>query len=150
MAYCQTMNGQLRGLDMSEFTDHTLTQTRDEIKALDDAFAKATPLPENVTVYRGVSDVTMLGDFTQGEVLTDPGFLSTSLDKRVAGQFSDQEAGKGVVLELRIPAGTKAIPLSGAAGGDAQSELLLNRGSRFRVISKTWFGHGWRVVAELI
>jgi hypothetical protein len=144
------MNGQLRGLDLSEFTDHTLTQTREEIKALDDAFVKATPLPENVTVYRGVANATMLGDFSQGQVLTDPGFLSTSLDKRVAGGFSDQETGKGAVLEIRLPAGTKAIPLSGATSGDAQSELLLNRGSRFRVISKTWFGHGWRVVVELI
>jgi ADP-ribosyltransferase exoenzyme len=99
-----------------------------------DKVMAASPLPQPVTVHRGVEDA---GHFKVGQVITDPTYSSTSVDFAVAKGF----AGKGgAVLRMQVPAGVGAVNLSdvpGARHDEREGELLLQRGLHYRVVSES-------------
>lgn len=100
------------------------------------AFA-ASPLQRDVTVYRGTSDLKMLGSSSAGSAVgktwTDAAPGSTTIDERVARGFGDG----GAMLRITVPAGTGAVQLSDAPGrgklDDREGELLLQDGLTYRV-----------------
>ena len=96
-----------------------ITPTSPLFGALETAFAsqKLSTSPE---VWRGID--TKL-DVKPGQVLFEPGFMSTSLDKQTAESF-----GKGgTVFKIKNAEG---LYISGS-----ESELLINRGAKLRVVS---------------
>jgi hypothetical protein len=104
------------------------------VDALDGALATART-PFALVVWRGIRDRAALGRLIPGEVVTDAAFVATATRKRAARGFAG--GARGMVLEIRVPAGTAAAWLKGlgpAAFRD-QPELLLARGTRFRVVS---------------
>lgn len=110
------------------------------IPPLDAAIAAAPPLPEGVTVYRGLEfmDDGERDDFVKtltGEV-TFPAYVSTSLDGQSAEHFSRRLRGAGVMLEI-VPKHGLYVPAARIGDGDEDEfELLMRRGSRFRVAGR--------------
>lgn len=139
------MNGQLRGLDTGKLkagehaTDDDLKRARKATKDLKGAIAKAPPLKQDTTVYRGF-DAGQFGDLAPGKVVKDPGFMSTSVtdDAGAVGR-----AGQAGQMTLTLPAGTKA-----AAG--SVRELILPPGSSLRITSVAKTGGVTHVKAELV
>ena len=108
-----------------------------EIKRMDRAVAKS-PLPEDVTVYRGVKDVYRTFDVEdlsqlKGMTFLDKGFLSTSGDIEVASDFSWKV--KGALFEIKVPKGTHGVipeAIEGVLTG-AEREIVLERGLSLHV-----------------
>lgn len=127
-------NNYLRGLG---FKPEKLDEIQRNVKWLDDLFASAPALKEDVLVFRGVSSYDavekMIADGI-GSVVTDQGFVSTSLLKSVAAD----EFGGGAILEITARSGAKVVPLNSfmtrpTALGKVEAEVLLNRGSKFKI-----------------
>lgn len=105
-------------------------------KNLDKAI-DSSPIPEPMIVYRGVSGQS----FAPGEIITDKAYQSTSLNPDVAKGFSEPSPGfvnpdapppSSHTLEIELPAGQKALHVSGLLGGGEQ-EILLPRGTSIQV-----------------
>lgn len=104
--------------------------TAKKIKDMDHAFKRGgIGLGRDITVFRGVDEEhDNLEQFTQvGAEFVDDGFMSTSIKRDVARNFSGNE---GIVLEMTVRKGHKII----ASPRDSpEAELILNRGTRMRV-----------------
>jgi hypothetical protein len=112
------INGYLRGTRQDVrgsdelFSRDTIDAT---VRRLDAVIARSE-IPEPVIVYRGVRDMT----FSVGDVITDKGFQSTTLNRDLAYQFAGAILTSGpenIVLEIELPVGTRALYASGVAGG---------------------------------
>jgi len=106
-------------------------------------------LSEDVTVFRGGT----LPPVSVGSIITDQGFMSTSLDKFQSESFIDfwpQQPGTVKSLfEIRIPAGAKGAWIDEVAGGD-EAELLMQMGSKMNVIGVNIVDDIHHVLLELI
>lgn len=72
--------------------------------------------------------------FAKGTKFTDHGWVSTSFDPEVAYNFNDGVSGRliGVTMRIRVPAGQRVV-----AGNYKEDELILKRGTKFKVVSIT-------------
>ncbi len=105
------------------------------------AIDSAPTLPEPVTVYRGIRlSAEQAGAFLgkvkaaqeAGEFISDPAFMSTSLNPAVATGFgSGRGTESSVVFQI---AARKGLYLGESVGGTKEMELVLQRGSKFRVV----------------
>lgn len=127
-----------------------------DIEAIDSAIAEHE-LPENITVYRGMSTkyfgLESMAE-PEGAIIHDKAFVSASLELRTAEGFALRE-GRDLV-EIRLPSRTHAAWIPGAdpstyAENDfTEYELLLPRGSSFRVLSVETRERYEYVIVELI
>jgi hypothetical protein len=130
--------------------EHDRFFPREAVALLDSALAKAR-LAEDTTVYRGMDYLAWkrLADQV-GQTYTDPGYMSTTLDRGFARQFGDSRS----MLEIKLPKGAPAMPLHPASlrimdearGG----EVLVMRGQRFRINSVERDGDNGTIKMELI
>lgn len=133
-------NGALRG------SAPITPELQSGINAIDNALA-GSPTIEDIIVKRGTGFSHWGDDPAElvGDVLTEPGYLSTSLGDAA---FTKTPA----VLHLRVPEGTPALyveKVSAFAG--AERELLLGRGLEFRVNRAVLDDAGkWQIFAEVI
>lgn len=118
------------------------------VPALDRAIASGKTT-EPVQVYRGINSPKLYGMIAKGTLSTgylfgDNGYVSTSVVRRLARDFASnfgKQSSKPVLVTIRLPVGTPALVTQGfkdkaalkASGGSNEYELLLPRGSRFRV-----------------
>jgi SPP1 gp7 family putative phage head morphogenesis protein len=93
-----------------------------------DGILDKTVLHGDLTVYRGV-EAGKLGDVKAGQVLVDPGFMSTSAEKEQAQGFAEKG---GAVLKIKVKHGSKALYIDSVVDL-GQKELLFPRGSRLKV-----------------
>ncbi len=117
-----------------------------------DAIMSQSRLTRDVQVHRGVGGLGMFGHAgTGGKSLvgmeyTEPAYASTTADPNVAREFyaGEDYGGRGAILNIRVPAGTKAIQLSGLGPKpkhdwelprppEQEAELLLQRGLTYRI-----------------
>jgi hypothetical protein len=91
------------------------------------SLTKKSTLPEDVTVYRGMSDI---GGIQPGVTIKDLGFVSTSVGAHVAGKFA-LESEKPVLFAITLRKGSKGLALSEFG----ENEILLPPGSKFKVVS---------------
>lgn len=100
-----------------------------------DAFGQADPFPagEVPADFDDDAALTQAGDILRGRVGTvfqEPGFLSTSVKQDFyAGGWSQ------VMMEIDVPAGTRAAFLGRDGYGDGEHELLLAPGSKLELLS---------------
>lgn len=90
---------------------------------------------EGGTLYRGMSreDAKKLfpgGDIKKGMVVSDPAFLSTSKEKKIAGMFSIG----GVMLQIETNKGDKGLDVTGLSSNKHEVETLLPRNAKMEVI----------------
>lgn len=136
--------------------DHRLRDLKD---GLDEAFRQVPPLGAHsdgqpLITYR-TAGIPHAKNFKPGDVITEPGFMSTSSARKGAEDFT--AFGKGRDLyEIELPPGTRAVDINEVSGSAyaREREVLLPRGSRMEVISvtptrdkrpATWRGHLDRV-----
>jgi len=113
-------------------------------KLIDAAIGKSE-LADNATLYRGVAIPTEIFEksYKPGSIIEgSPGYVSTSARKDVAERFiEDYQRGETpVFMEMRVPRGRSAMhletdPVAEAELGGPQHEVLLPRGSKFKVES---------------
>lgn len=115
------------------------------IQRLDTAIAKSTA-PRDMTVFRGLNEDRMLG-LKPGDTFSDRGFVATSSRQDVGENFA-QSAGEkhygfenaGALVRIIVPKGSHALPVVGQAGDEG--EVLLPRGSKFKVLQAVHSGSG--------
>jgi len=110
------MNKYLRGQDLPPYFQE---KHAEESAILKQAILESEPTKHDLIVYRGLERMSLSS--MAGERWQDDGFISTSLDRRVAESFGD-------VIEIRLPAGSKAI-----AGNWGEFEVILAPGTQFDV-----------------
>lgn len=102
-------------------------------------------LGQDLQVFRGVNNA---GQFklTPGAEFTDPSYMSTSMRASWAGSFTDYEkrVSDPVLFRIRVPAGSRGLfadaisddlgELAQSAGIGSESEFVMPRGTRLRVI----------------
>lgn len=155
------INGILRGnLYDDDFNDDpkALTDIHNTIKEMDAMLALTPPLKSDATVYRGV-----YGDFVKklrpGNIVSDSGFVSTayaigSAEQALSGAEDDELT---AMIHINVPKGTRALPGSEMLkklqpdNYMEEYELVLPRGSKFKVISRTKVSSkNYKVVVELL
>ena len=131
------------------------------IADLDAAFTSAPRVPEDIVVTRqttleqfdGMTSLSRPKDLI-GQDFTEHGFLSTSVNR-----FGVDVSGMAdVALTLTVPKGHKAIYVSGderganaiSSVGGKEAELILARGTKFRVTKSELVGGRYIVEAEVI
>src|SRR5690606_25442516 len=118
----ETVNGSLRGTARIPLSEEQLVRHTDALDSAIDAF----PLPENIIVYRATSQFSRAN---VGDVITDMGYVSTTINPDVLSQHLHRSPGRQMV-EIRLPAGTKGAYLD-ALNPISEFEVLLARGSQF-------------------
>jgi len=120
----KTINQIARGrLDAADFEDY-----EDVTRHLDEAFDEAQ-LRQDVLLYRGTSSDSVLdqiNDLGPGDMLTDWGFGSYTLDAEVGEQFA---YGDGVVFEILAPKGSRGIYIEPITRTSGELEVLTPRGT---------------------
>ncbi|AWY07328.1 hypothetical protein SEA_JACKIEB_8 [Streptomyces phage JackieB] len=118
------------------------------IAQMDKEFAAVPPLTQGIVTTRRMSDK---GPFPEipppmepGAVYMDHGYSSTSKDP---GVWSGS-----VVMEVRIPAGARVLDLNHTTGSQHsnEKEILLNRGSKYKIVSDGKVAGERRIVVELV
>lgn len=104
-----------------------------DVARIDSAIGKGSL--EGGTLYRGMSreDAKKLfpgGDIKKGMVVSDPAFLSTSKEKKIAGMFSIG----GVMLQIETNKGDKGLDVTGISSNKHEDETLLPRNAKMEVI----------------
>ncbi len=104
-------------------------------KELDRAFGKVA-LGEDTHGYRVVSD-DVFRKMASGNSFTDKGFVSTTWDPKVASDLkSDSQlgyGGKGHVVKIVMPKGSKALPIQKFSLNSKEREVLIRRNATFDV-----------------
>ncbi|AYD86756.1 hypothetical protein SEA_MICRODON_9 [Streptomyces phage Microdon] len=143
------INGQLRTVDPYGNPVAQTDPIKKRIKLMDEAFADAPPLPENIVTVRKMKNDGMFPKnpppMKEGDEYTDYGYGSTS--KSTSGW-----SGK-VVMEVRIPAGTRVLDVNHngiVSCSTSEQEILLPRGVRYRVVSDTVTGGQRKIVTEVV
>jgi len=121
--------------------DRRLKEIPSLVAKLDSAIARSS-IPEDVILWRGSSSKAFTDNPQNiiGMIVRDDGFVSTSLREDVAHRFvsyREEENKSAAMVKIRAPKGTNAIPVDGAMRRKEtwEEEMLLSRGSQFRVIS---------------
>ncbi|HDG1057612.1 TPA: DUF2213 domain-containing protein [Klebsiella pneumoniae] len=104
-----------------------------DVARIDSAIGKGSL--EGGMLYRGMSreDAKKLfpgGDIKKGMVVSDPAFLSTSKEKKIAGMFSIG----GVMLQIETNKGDKGLDVTGLSSNKHEDETLLPRNAKMEVI----------------
>lgn len=119
------------------------------VKAIDRAFDMfGVEITKPVTVLRGIPAGGI--ELDEGMEFEDKAFVSTTTSKTIAQRFASgfRQSGGGVVLRINVPAGSRVL-----AGRGSEGELILPRGSRFRVRAKrgpTGLGRPAEVEVDLL
>ncbi len=126
-----TINGHLRG--MKELSPETLTVVEKNMSVLDD-FLKTAPRVEAET-YRGVTLNKKLFDgwkqMKKGEPFIDPGFVSTSYDRKIVKDF----VGNAQYSAEMVIKGKNGVLVESLSDKKSEKEVLLLRNTKFIVES---------------
>ena len=115
---------------------------REAIAGMDEVFENAS-IDKETTVFRGVNEAAWekIKKQAASGMVEDAGFVSTTTDKKsVTGSSLTHW------MTITVPKGAKAIPLDGDIANRTKNEVLLNRGTKFRVVKLTARGVTLEVV----
>lgn len=133
-AYSAVNTGLRSGRKLDEFHQ----SVADDVEK---AIAAYTSTQER-TLYRGlgtsmlqiVDGKASMLSLKEGMTLTDKGFVSTTDDKDFAAKFAAKGQGdRAAVMAIKVPAGTNMAPVHEVSEHPEEHEVLLGRGSSFRI-----------------
>ncbi len=113
--------------------NHMTTEARwravldDYIRDLDAIFDQMPPLPADLVVYRGVHGKK----YAAGKSIRDAGYVSTSVRRDIAQGFASKKK-KCCLQQIKVPAGTRVVPLIFVSRYYAEQEILLPRNTSFK------------------
>jgi hypothetical protein len=101
---------------------------------LDGAIARSPAIPEELIVWRLADSAVMHAHASRlvGCELVDFGFLDVTYDERVARGYL--AGAHPVLVRIVVPPGTRVFPVF-QLNNNAESDLLMARGTRFRVVA---------------
>jgi hypothetical protein len=110
------------------------TTVREEVRHLDAAIARHT-FDRDVVAYRTMSDPggKIAGGVKPGSVFRDHGYVSTTSDKNFLKDFATGDKASRVEVRVTIRKGARGAPMARLSTFDNEKEILLPRGSSFRV-----------------
>ncbi len=117
-------------------------EARKIMEWLDQALQRAS-LPEDMTLYRGVSpeiwDLMKCDSkyTTTGEVFLADGFVSTTYDRAKALEYASKKAkdpDEIALIEVHAGKGTHALSIEAHSYSPEDKEILINRGTKFKVV----------------
>jgi HK97 family phage portal protein len=124
----RAINGALRsGKEVSD-------EMKPVVAALD-KHIKENPLPQAMTLYRGLSSIAaaaIAGSLSKGKTFIDPGFGSASTQENVARAFAYQ-ARTGITMVIAAKAGARATDISAQSDDPSEQEVLIGRGAKYKV-----------------
>jgi hypothetical protein len=142
--YYTQINGHLRGShpDVPPSILHTISEM--------DRVMGARPVPEDIMVIRGtgIDHLNLRSPLEmEGNVYGDQAYTSTALGKNVPAAFSY----KPVVMHLRVPKNTPALWIDHISANPGERELLLARGTEYKVTRVFMDDAGkWHVYGEVL
>jgi hypothetical protein len=143
------INGQLRTVDPHGNPVKQTDAITKRIKLMDEAFADAPGLKQDTVSIRKMKNDGMFPGYpppmSEGDEYVDYGYGSTS-------KSTSAWSGK-VVMEVRIPAGTKVIDVNHnkvVSCSTSEQEILLPRGVRYRVVKDEMIGGQRRITTEIV
>ncbi len=108
---------------------------------IDNAIDMGPSIPKNIVLFRGMSvKKTSKNAFAAakaGDIVADKGFTSTSLSVRTAMNFGIgmmAEQGIGLLQVIHIKSDNRRGLYLEAQSGESESEILIDRNSRYRII----------------
>lgn len=104
-----------------------------------DSAINANRIPRDIQTFRGIGGEQVLG-LKKGATFSDRGFVASSLSLETAKLYA-RSRDDGAILRVAIPRGTRAAYVQGG-----ETEVLLGRGTRFRVTGISRGSQGERVV----
>lgn len=124
-----------------------------DVKAIKDHM---TPLDSDTVVWRGMHKATLFdGDIagSVGRVFEERSFMSTTLEESnkvmQSGAIQNAKPYK-IIMEVRVPAGTRAMYVEKFSDFAWEHELVLDTGQVFRVVDVTKLPGGkWKVVVQI-
>lgn len=143
--------------DSFRINDHLRKGGSDpDLQAKADALASVIDkarMPRAVETYRSINPKTpeekaaILARFREnvGKVFTDPAFTSTTANKKYADDWAKKFKSDPIRMTVHVPEGAKAAYIPKEITGRQEWEVLVQRGSKFRVKSV----EGSNVVVEL-
>jgi ADP-ribosyltransferase exoenzyme/Phage Mu protein F like protein len=150
------INDSLRKGSFDDLDASSETVTKYLIEQLDSAIEASAPLEQDLYVYRrgnlSAEEAKSLFGGTsprEGAVFGDLGYTSTSLSRAYGMEHTlGTEAGDVVYnFRVRLPEGMKALPLNSVG---IETELLLPRGSNFRVVRVAKVAGAYEVELEAL
>ena len=135
-----------------------------KIRNMDSAFEKSKQIggiPHDTILHRGIDseflrDQLDSGNLKVGSIMVDKGFASTTIDKKVADNFSktntdDKENAKdSIVLRIKTPKGTPAIYIGERSAIPAEQEMLLDRNTPMKVLGVKKTKNGYELEVEVM
>ncbi|MCV7347340.1 ADP-ribosyltransferase [Mycolicibacterium rhodesiae] len=112
-----------------------------QISQTDDGLAGLPPYRGDLsdltsTTWRGLrAPDSLLSQLKEGDIFQDPGYLSSSLNERVAESFA-RGAGDGETPTLLTVLGDNGVNVAPLSRWTDEAEILFPRGSNFEVISR--------------
>ena len=124
------INRQLRGKEEKS------SYIQEIISNMDKAMKKASTTADIIT-YRGLSKKSF-EKLEIGAVIKDKGFTSTTTKTNIAKMFASSSAAKSssepIVMEIKIPKGSRAVSLSRYTTHKNEDEILIDRDSEYRIV----------------
>jgi hypothetical protein len=127
--------------DVSGVSDENIKKSKEISESVSKSISKSE-IKQDIVAYRGIKPSGEVANFFKGlkvgDEYSDSAFISTSIDKSVADKFSEG----GVNLKILIPKGSKGLPMQNVGSETSKDvysneyEVLLDKGSNFRVVSK--------------
>jgi hypothetical protein len=143
-----TLNRHLAGT--KKIDSDYLPETQRAIDALDSMFAKAPAMKSDTTVFSGLqgSVKRQLMDMKVGDELVVKRYLSSSLSGAKAGDFVDEHHS---YMQIHVSKGSHGTAyIESISNIASERELLINRGSKFRLLGKKKDGKETYYIVELI
>ena len=137
-------------LPKSQFPDASREHTQKMVDGMDSAFKQAPTLDRDIIVYRGfgskgeLEKILASGADPSGVLINDKGFVSCSMLRRRAdaypamGYFGPPPSwGTQRVVSIQVPKGTKVLCNPKIGKFSSEAEVILPRGSVFRITGQT-------------
>jgi hypothetical protein len=150
------MNFLARG-KLTETSPEEITRLTEQTKLLDNVI-KRSPLPENITAFRGVTGVFAenlaekinTGKLKPGDFFVDNGFLSVSLKENVANSFAPKYDAPRVIFHIGISKGYPALNIDKIRkiASYSEAELVLKRNTKLKITQIQKFAGAYHIYAE--
>lgn len=105
-----------------------IQQVYNSVKLIDQAFKNAPPLTQDVVTFRGIkSSYEIEGEFVE------KAYTSSTVDLSIALEFNGNS--KCCIFKIHVSKGTRVLPLVDCSENASELEVLLPRGSKFKILS---------------
>lgn len=144
----QTINDKLRGLPERQYSEDFTSEQVDNVVPLIDGAMRT--FADDINLYRRTSPRSFGMKYDDdpgtmvGKTFQDLGYMSTTVNP------ANSALDGFVHLTIKAPRGAKGVYIERVSEFPFEQEMLLARGSRYRIVSAKKEDVEWRLVAEIV